>query len=360
MTEAMMEAVTAQQPRPREAVRRMAPYVPPISGRQGKLRLDFNENTVGASPRVARLLQKLADPGFLAVYPEYTEARERMASFLGVGSDELLFTNGTDEAIHSLINTYVDAGDEVVIPSPTYSMFRFYVELAGAMPREIPYRIPDLAFPLDELLDAVSERTRAVLIANPNNPIGSGIDLDGIEEIAERAHKAAVLIDEAYFEFHNVTAIEMLALYPNIFVSRTFSKAYGMAGLRIGCLLSQAENIAAVAKGQSPYSVNAVAAACALEAIDDQEYLRDYVREVLEARTLICEGLDRLSIAHYPSCANFVLAQLGERSKEVCGNLRERGILIRDRGHEIPGAVRITAGSKEQARRFLTVLEEVL
>ena len=356
----MMKAVIGQRPKPREAVQRMAPYVPPTSGRQGKLRLDFNENTVGASPRVARFLQKLADPEFLAVYPEYTEARERMARFLGVNTAQLLFTNGTDEAIHSLINTYVDAGDEVVIPSPTYSMFRFYVELAGAVPREVPYRVPDLAFPLDELLDAVSERTRVVLIANPNNPTGSGIDLDAIEEIAERAHKAVVLIDEAYFEFYGVTAAEMLALYPNLFVSRTFSKAYGMAGLRIGCLLSQAENIAAVSKGQSPYSVNAVAAACALEAIEDQDYVRGYVSEALEARTMISEGLDRLGVAHYPSCANFVLAQLGERSKEICGELRERGILIRDRSHEIPGAARITAGTKEQARRFLEVLQDVL
>ncbi len=356
----MTKAVTAQRPRPREAVQRMAPYLPPTSSRQGKLRLDFNENTVGASPRVAAFLRHLADPEFLAVYPEYTEARQRMARFLGVDTEQLLFTSGTDEAIHCLISTYVDAGDEVVIPSPTYSMFRFYVELAGAVPRAIPYRVPDLAFPLDELLEAVGEPTRAVLIANPNNPTGTAIDLDAIEEIVERAHQAPVMIDEAYFEFYGLTATDLLALYPNVFISRTFSKAYGMAGLRIGCLLSQAENIAAVSKGQSPYSVNTVAAACALEAIEDQDYVRGYVSEALEARKLICQGLDRLSIAHYPSCANFVLAQLGERSKEICSELRERGILIRDRSHEISGAARITAGTKEQTRRFLEVLQEVL
>ena len=356
----MTEAITVQRPRPRGAVERMAPYRPPTSGRKGKLRLDFNENTVGASPRVTEFLRSLADPEFPAVYPEYDEARPRMAEFLGLDAEQLLFTNGTDEAIHSLINTYVDAGDEVVVPSPAYSMFRFYVELAGALPRAVPYRVPDLAFPLEELLQAVSERTRAVLIANPNNPTGTGVDLDAIERILEWAGNAAVLIDEAYFEFHGVTAVELLPAHPNLFVSRTFSKAYGMAGLRIGCLLSQAENIAAVSKGQSPYSVNAVAAACALEAIEDQEYIRGYVSEALEARSVLCAGLDRFGIAYYPSCANFVLAQFGERSREICGDLRERGILIRDRSHEIPGTARITAGTKEQAQRFLSVLQEVL
>ena len=237
----MTKAVTAQRPRPREAVQRMAPYLPPTSSRQGKLRLDFNENTVGASPRVAAFLRNLADPEFLAVYPEYTEARQRMARFLGVDTEQLLFTNGTDEAIHCLISTYVDAGDEVVIPSPTYSMFRFYVELTGAVPRAIPYRVPHLAFPLEELLEAVGEPTRAVLIANPNNPTGTAVDLDAIEEIVERAHQAPVMIDEAYFEFYGLTATDLLALYPNVFISRTFFKGVrdGGSAHRVPALASR-------------------------------------------------------------------------------------------------------------------------
>ena len=356
----MGEAIMAARPKPRPAIERMAPYVPPTGGRRGKLRLDFNENTVGCSPRVAALLARISDPGFFALYPEYTEARPRIAAWLGLKPEQLLLTNGTDEAIHCLINTYVDPGDEVLVPWPTYSMYQFYTELAGAKPRRVLYQPPDLAFPLDELLESITPDTRAILLANPNNPTGGAIGLPQIEKILERGGNAAVLVDEAYFEFHNVTALDLLDAHPNLFVSRTFSKAYGMAGFRIGCLLSQAENIALVAKGQSPYSVNSPAAACAMEAINDQEYIRNYVTEALAARQTIVEGLDKLGIPHYPSQANFVLAQFGAASQDVCARLRERDILIRDRGHEIPGAARITAGTREQATTLLSALEDIL
>lgn len=356
----MAEATVTARPKPREAIVRMAPYHPPTGGRRGKLRLDFNENTVGCSPRVAALLKRIADPDFFAVYPEYTEAVPKIAGWLGANPDQLLLTNGTDEAIHCLISTYVDAGGEVLIPWPTYSMYQFYSELAGAVPRQVPYHLPDLAFPLDELLAGVNENTRAILLANPNNPTGGAIGIAEIETILDRASDAAVLIDEAYFEFYDVTALDLVAAHPNLFVSRTFSKVYGMAGFRLGCLLSQAENIAVVAKGQSPYSVNSLAAACALEAIGDQEYISNYVTEALAARRLIAEGLDKLGVRYYPSQANFVLAQFGDRAQEVCTRLRERGILIRDRNHEIPGTARITAGTREQAGQLLEALKEVL
>ena len=356
----MADTILTMRPQPREAIVRMAPYHPPTSGRRGKLRLDFNENTVGCSPRVAALLKRIADPDFFAVYPEYTEASPKIAEWLGLGPEQLLLTNGTDEAIHCLINTYVDAGDEVLITWPTYAMYQFYAELAGASPRRAPYLLPDLAFPLEELLDGISERTSAILLANPNNPTGSAIGIPEIEHILDRAGEAAVLIDEAYFEFYDVTALDLLDAHPNLFVSRTFSKVYGMAGFRLGCLLSQAENIAAISKGQSPYSVNSLAAACALEAIDDQEYINNYVTEALAARQVLAAGLADLGIKHFPSEANFVLARFGDRSKAVCDRLRERGILIRDRSHEIPGTARITAGRRDQAEKLLEEIKQIL
>ena len=233
-----------EAPRPRQAVLNMAPYSPPTAGRSGKLRLDFNENTVGCSPRVLEALRERIGTADLAVYPEYGEARPSVAEFFGVLQENLLFTNGTDEAIQVLINTYVDDGDEVLLLRPSYAMYRFYSDVAGAAVREICYRDADLAFPLEELLDAVGPATRAILIANPNNPTGSAVSLEGIERILDRAPRAAVLIDEAYFEFCGITALPLLAARPNLFVSRTFSKVYGMAAMRIGCLMSQAPNIA--------------------------------------------------------------------------------------------------------------------
>jgi len=338
----------------------MAPYSPPTAGRAGKLRLDFNENTTGCSPRVIEFLRGHISAEDLAVYPEYGEARPELAAFFGVRPEELLLTNGTDEAIQVVLNTYVDDGDEVLLLRPSYAMYRFYAEVAAARIREIPYRAETLEFPLEELLAAIGPATRAVFVATPNNPTGTGVSLDGVEKILAQAPGAAVMIDEAYYEFCGVTALPLLARYPNLLVSRTFSKVYGMAAMRLGCLFSQAANIAYLRKAQSPYSVNALAALAARAAIRDRDYIARYVEEALAARALLCRELDRLKIRYYPSQANFVLVHFGARAIEICDRLREAGVLVRDRSYELPGCVRITVGTREQIRCLTAFLEEAL
>lgn len=345
--------------RPRDAVLRMAPYSPPTAGRASKLRLDFNENTVGCSSRVIDFLQRSLKPDGLAVYPEYGEARTALAAFFGVAADQLLFTNGTDEAIQVIVNTYVDDGDEVLLLRPSYAMYRFYAEVAGASIREMDYRPGDLAFPLEELLEAVRPSTRAILIANPNNPTGTGVPAEGIERILAKAVNAAVLVDEAYFEFSGITMLRSIARWPNLFVSRTFSKVYGMAAMRLGCVFSQASNIGYLHKAQSPYSVNSLAVLAATEAVRDKDYITGYVAEVLAARDMLYAGLDRLGIPYFRSQANFVLFQAGSRAIEVRDKLRDRGVLVRDRSYELAGCVRVTVGTRGQTERFLTALGEI-
>lgn len=345
--------------KPRDAVLKMAPYSPPTGGRAGKLRLDFNENTVGCSPRVVECIQRWLNADRLTIYPEYVEARAELAAFFGVTEEQLLLSNGTDEAIQVLINTYIDDDDEVLLLRPSYAMYRFYAEVAGGAVREIDYRAGDLSFPLEELLAAITPRTCAILIANPNNPTGTGADLDAIERILTEASHAAVLIDEAYFEFCGVTALPLLARYPNLFVSRTFSKVYGMAAMRMGCVFSQARNVAYMHKAQSPYSVNMLAAVAARAAIGDTGYIRNYVEEALAARKMICEGFDQMGISYFPSQANFVLFRAGARAIPVRDKLREMGVLIRDRSYELDGCVRVTVGTREQAQRFLAALKEI-
>jgi len=352
-------ALAANQLRPRRAVLEMAPYSPPTLGRAGKLRLDFNENTVGCSPRVLERLKRDLRECDLATYPEYQNARRVLAGFLAVGEQNLLFTNGTDEAIQLLVNTYVDPGDDVLLLKPSYAMYRFYAELAGASIRQVSYRMADLSFPLEELLDAMRPSTRLVMLANPNNPTGSGISLEGIERILDRAPHTAVLIDEAYFEFSGVTALGLLDRCPSLFVSRTFSKVYGMAALRCGCLISDAGNAQYLRKAQSPYSVNALAVLAAAAAAEDQEYVTQYVQEVLAARNLAYEGLGRLGFRCFPSQGNFILFEAGERAGRLCHAMRDRGILIRDRSYELPGCVRVTIGTQAQVRRFLEELEKL-
>jgi histidinol-phosphate aminotransferase len=346
-------------PEPREAVRKMALYSPPSAGREGKLRLDFNENTVGCSPAVIDFLREHLTASQLSIYPEYADAVRELAAFFGVGEDEFTLTNGTDEAIQLLVNTFVENGDEVVALRPSYAMYKFYAELAGAVVREIEYERETLEFPMEELLASINAKTRAVLIANPNNPTGSAIGLDEIERIVEARPQVAVLIDEAYFEFFRITALPWIHRFPNLFVSRTFSKAYGMAAMRCGCLFSCAENMAWLKKAQSPYSVNTLAVLAARAAVRDREYVREYVAEVLAARVIAYDGLARLGIKVYRSFANFFLFHAGDRAIPIRDALRERGVLVRDRSYEIPGCVRVTIGTRAQVERFLEELQKL-
>ena len=344
---------------PREAVRRMAPYSPPSAGREGKLRLDFNENTVGCSPKVVEFLREKLTADRLSIYPEYVDAVSELAAFFGADKNEFTLTNGTDEAIQLLVNTFVDDGGDVLILKPSYAMYRFYADVASASVREIDFCVDTLEFPLKELIAAIRPETRAILIANPNNPTGTGIDLDAIRGMLEAASNAAVLIDEAYFEFSGVTALPCIRRYPNLFVSRTFSKVYGMAAMRCGCLFSAAQNVQWLKKAQSPYSVNSLAVLAARAAIQDQGYIRRYVAEALDARAVLCHGFERLGIEYFQSRANFVLFRAGDRAIPIRDALRERGVLVRDRSYEIPGCVRVTAGTVAQAERFLDELGRI-
>jgi histidinol-phosphate aminotransferase len=345
--------------KPRPAVAAMAPYSPPTAGRADKLRLDFNENTVGCSPRVVKALKERLDASRLAVYPEYGTAKQAIAAYFGVKPEQFVFTNGTDEAIQVLVNTYVDDGQEVLLLKPSYAMYRFYAEVAGAAITEIAYQPPDMEFPLRQVLEAITPRTRAIMLANPNNPTGTGVSLLGIERILHRARKAVVMVDEAYYEFSGVTALTEIERVPNLFVCRTFSKVFGMAAMRLGCLFSHQANIPFLRKAQSPYSVNSVAIEAAQAAIEDTAYVQNYVAEVLAARELLCLGLEKLGIRYVPSSANFVLGDFGKRAIEVRDALRGRGILVRDRSYEAPGCVRITVGTRAQTRRMLAALGEV-
>jgi len=345
--------------KPRPAVVSMAPYSPPTGNRSGKLRLDFNENTVGCSPRVVAALRQGIDAERLAIYPEYGQAKQTIARYFHVRPEQFVFTNGTDEAIQVFVNTYLDDGQEVVLLRPSYAMFRFYCEVAGARIKEIEYAQPGMELPVQALLDAITPETRAVMLANPNNPTCTCIELLGVERILHRARKAAVLVDEAYYEFSGVTALGEIERVPNLFVSRTFSKVFGMAGMRLGCLFSHEANVAFLHKAQSPYSVNSLAVMAAQAAVEDEPYIRAYVAEALAAREVLCLGLERLGIPYIPSSANFVLGQFGARAIEVRDALGCQAILVRDRSYEAPGAVRITVGTREQMRRLLAALEEI-
>src|SRR5271165_3758512 len=343
----------------RAAVRNLPTYHPPLAGRDG-LRLDFNENTVGCSPQVlARLRQLTAEQ--IACYPERAPVEAVIAGHLDVDPKELLLTNGVDEAIHLLCETFLDPGDEVLIVVPTFAMYEISVAATGARVITVPAG-KNFQFPTAELLSQITPRTRLIAVANPNNPTGTVAEPASLLEVARRAPQAALLVDEAYFEFYGRTLLGQFRSIPNLFVARTFSKAYGLAGLRIGILAGNAEHIAMVSKVSSPYNVNGVALACLPTALADQDYVRGYVDQVRKGRDQFQQELDQWGIRCWPSQANFVLASFGSLKAALIQSMRARGILVRDRSldYGCEGCVRITIGTTEQTARLLRALRETL
>jgi histidinol-phosphate aminotransferase len=345
--------------KPREAVKNLPSYHPPLGNRDG-LRLDFNENTVGCSPRVLESLRRLGAEQF-ARYPERRPSEILLAAHLGVEPEELLLTNGTDEAIHLVCETYLQPADEVLIVVPTFAMYEIYAGATGAQVVSIA-AASDFRFPTEQVIERINSRTRMIAVANPNNPTGTLVPSEQLLEIVAAAPGAAVFIDEAYFEFCRQTLIPRWRDFPNLFVSRTFSKAYGLAGLRIGVLLGNQQQMPWIRRVSSPYSVNQVALCCLPAALLDQAYVRDYVAEVCQGREQLERLLGRLHLPFWPSRANFVLVSLGALHAAFVGAMRRRGILVRDRSSDpgCQGCVRLTLGSTTDNQRLFASLEEVL
>lgn len=345
--------------RPRRAVERLKPYHPPREGRGGKLRLDFNENTVGCAPQVVRALRNMLNSDWLSRYPEYEEARNKLAAYFGVSPDELLLSNGTDDAIKMVCDTFVGPGDEMVVPAPTFPVYEFFNTVAGGRTRRVRY---DEKFRLTAgmLLGAVGKRTRWMALANPNNPTGTVVSQRDLRTILRKAPDTLILVDEAYVDFSGQTVLPWIRKYPNLIVTRTFSKAFGLAGLRLGCVLTNAKVAEPMRRSQNPFAVNSLVLACALEAIKHDQYVARYARQVCSSRDRLCRFLDKIGIPYVPSLSNFVLARVGPRASEIALKLRAQDILIRDWSYDprLQGYLRFTAGSTKQTRRLMQGLSE--
>ncbi len=345
--------------RARRTVETLKEYHPPLGGRDG-LRLDFNENVDGCSPRVLDILHSITSET-LNRYPEREPGERAAASHLGVASAQVLLTNGVDEAIHLLAETYLEPGDETLIAVPTFSMYEIYALATGAVVRTV--QSPEnLEFPATALLKAITPKTRLICIANPNNPTGAIATREQLLAIVKAAPQAAVLIDEAYIHFGGESLIDQIELIDNLFVSRTFSKAYGLAGFRLGALVGATAQMKMLRRVASPYNVNGIALTCLPVALADSDYLAGYIAQVLEGRSRLERFYRERNIPYWPSQANFVLAYFGEYRTAFVGQMREHGILVRDRNSDpgCEGCVRITLGNRLQTQRLLRELPEAL
>jgi histidinol-phosphate aminotransferase len=340
------------------SVRHLAPYLAPDEGRLGKLRLDFNENTIGCSPAVLRAMRGITREQ-LTLYPEYEVSVRRLARGFGVKPSEMLLTNGVDDALRLLMETFVEPGSSVLVPEPTFSMYRFFAEVAGARVDMVRYD-EAMRFPLKATLKALRRAPRILFLANPNNPTGTLLDHAALIRILDAAPRTLVLVDEAYFEFAGLTVLPWIRRRANLVVSRTFSKAAGLAALRLGALFATAKLADSMRRAFTPYPVNSAALVAAEAAARDKKFLRRYVNQVRESRWLLAQGLERLGARVFPSAANFVLADFGKGAGRLVRRLAARGILLRDRSSDFgrDGFVRITAGTPKQTRTVLHAIEQ--
>jgi len=337
----------------------MKEYHPPLGNRDA-MRLDFNENTIACSPKVNEVLGRIS-AGALTRYPEREPVERIVAEHLGVAAEQVVLTNGVDEAIHVLFEAFLDEGDELLLPVPTYTMYEVYASATDA--RAVAVKAAeDLQFPFERLLSAITPQTKIIAIANPNSPSGSVATRKQIVEIARRAPDAVVVVDEAYFHFFGETVMDLVGSVSNLMVARTFSKAYGLAGLRLGVLAGPVELMKWVRRVLSPYSVNSLALACLPPALEDTAYLDWYVGEVLAARAEFEAELDEVRVRRWPSAANFVLVEIGAKHGEFVRLMSAGGVLVRDRSNDpgCDGCVRITIGTREQMGEAAEVLKRTM
>lgn len=339
------------------------------------LRLHLNENTAGCSPRVLDAIRRLTAED-VAVYPDYEAAVRETAEHWGIDPDWLVLTNGLDDGLLLTAIGYlmpkapealVSLGAMPVVPSgqteqilvlPTFEPYLINARALGARTVAIPAG-PDFQFPLAQVLAAITPNTRLVLITTPHNPSGQPVSEADIRAVIAAAGHAVVFIDEAYHDFHGVNFLHLVHEFPNVMVGRTFSKAYGLAGIRAGAVMAQPALLAPLRYVMPLFNLNVVAVAALRAAIADSQYTPWYVGQARESKAILYAALDRLGMRYWKSEANFVLVHAGDRLQEIVAGLRAKGVLVRDRSkeHGCAGCFRITMGPVEHTKTAIAALE---
>lgn len=330
------------------------------------LRLHLNENTAGCSPRAIEALHRLTRED-AAFYPDYERLTRAVAAHLGLDPACVLVTNGLDEGLHAaalatLLRGEDGAAREAIVVEPAFDMYAASADAVGGRVVAIPPR-DDFAFPLEEVLAAMTARTGLVYLTSPNNPTGLVVPREAIVAVAAALPSGALLLlDEAYVDFAEQDCLDLVERVPNLVVGRTFAKALGLAALRAGAVAAQPPTIERLRRVVPPYSVNVAAAAATIAAIEDTEYLAWYRSEVRASREMVYRMCERLGLHYWPSQANFVLVRVGDGAAGLVSALARRGIFVRDRSKEpgCRGCVRVTTGVVAHTTRLVEAMEAVL
>lgn len=351
------------QVRPRPDVAALSPYVPgrPASevkrlfGLHDVAKLASNENPFGPSPRaVEAATQALAG---VNGYPDggSVALRERLAAKFDLGHDSVVVGNGSDEIILLLALDYLESGDEVVLAAPPYSIHRNATLIAGGKPLGVP--LCEQRHDLEAMAAAVTARTKLIVVTNPHNPTGTVVSAGALQRFAAAVPPTVLLVvDEAYHDFVDdglrYTARHLLAAHPNVVTLRTFSKAYGLAGLRAGYALAHPSIVAMLDRIRPPFGLNAVAQAAALAALDDDAFVEQVVQQTRAGRVRLLETARRHGLEAIPSQANFVLMYAGD-SVGLAERLLRHGVIVRPGENlGVPGWIRVSAGTGAELDRF--------
>ena len=344
-------------------IQKMKPYKLPLSRRTdyGGLLLDFNERTQPVGRKVIQALERFVKNRKLQVYPGYFDLEKKIAKYAGVNTNYVMLTNGSDQGIDIIFRTFTEKGDKVIIPSPSFSMFYQRAQVVGNEIIKPLYKKTDFSFPLKEVLDSIDKQVKLIIVCNPNNPTGTAVSLNDIEKIARKANKAIVYIDEVYFEFSKITAVPLIKKYPNLVITRTFSKAFGLASLRIGYIIAKKEYIEEMLKVRGPYSVNMAAYWAAKAVLEDKENMECYVNEVMKkAKPLVEKFFLENGIQYFPSKANFILLR-PNNPKLVMRNLAKARVLLRPQNQQnIENRLRVTIGTVKQMKRCIEIYKKVV
>lgn len=356
--------VALPSPSARPEIERLKAYSAPLEGRRNLLRLDFNENTMGPSPRVAEAIRAFpADQ--IAIYPEYDGLREALlanleASPAGLASvltpDHVGVFNGVDAAIHAVIHAFGSSGDTLLTTSPTFGYYAPCAGMQGMAIEAVPHELPGFLFPMEAMRAALLQKPRILMLCNPNNPTGTRLPADQVLELAAAAPETLVVVDELYEAFTGDSVLPLIDFraVPNLLVLRSLAKTAGLAGLRIGFALGHPDVVDRVGRVTGPYDVNSLAVTAAMAALKDQPYTDAYVAEVLRARHWTVSELTRWRVVHHAAGGNYLLLWPRRSPEAVEAALRAAGILVRSMAGkpQIDGALRISIGTTEQMQRF--------
>ncbi|MEW6697711.1 MAG: histidinol-phosphate transaminase [Bacillota bacterium] len=328
----------------------------------GVIKLDANENPYPFPEEVARRMGHLAAGELLSRYPdsEAGELRGAIAEFAGVTPEQVMVGNGSDELILNILLTF-GTGGRVLITNPTFSMYKIHSLVAGARPIPVPRR-SDFSLDVPALVCyARQPESRVIFICSPNNPTGNASTLEEIESVLQQVN-CLVMVDQAYLEFGGEDCVPLLSRYPHLIVMRTFSKAFALAGLRVGYMLSNPDVLRQIKKVKQPYNLNAFSQAAARVVLEYREPFGNQIQDILQQREELYKGLQSIEgVVPYPSDANYILFRTKHESKVIYQALLDRGILIRKLGGpELPGFLRVSVGTPAENKLFLQALADVV